>query len=105
MIKGFVRLPSKSLVKLNWFILNSFDRTSTCDHPFKAKFSILQCIVGSYLQVREGIRGCHLKEVILCEDVLDLAVRIDYRQTRNFERNKQINSLHHPSRLGDGLNI
>ena len=79
--------------------------TSTCDHPFKTEFPTLQCFVGVDLQVREGVRGCHLKEVILCKDVLDLAVRVNNRQTRNFERNEQIDSLHHSSVFGDGLNV
>ena len=61
--------------------------------------------MGSDLKVREGVRGCHLKEVILCKDILDLAVRVNYWQTGNFERNEQINSLHHSSRFGDGLDI
>lgn len=87
------------------FLVGWSIHTSTCDHPLKTEFPTLQCIVSGDLQVREGVRGGHLQEIILCKDVLDLAVRVNNRQTRNFERNKQVDSLHHSSRFGDGLNI
>ena len=51
--------------------------------------------MGGDLKVREGVRGRHLEEVIFCENVLDLAITVNYGQTRNFQRDKQINSLRH----------
>ena len=49
--------------------------------------------MNSDLEVREGVGGRHLEEVILGEDIIDLAVPVKYWQTGDFERHKEVDSL------------